>query len=58
MREQLERFSAHPDPQLHGLIIPSEIEAACWRADQLRHAGLLPHPDEDGPYPPYPWPLV
>jgi len=58
MREQLERFSAHPDPQLHGLIIPSEIEAACWRADQLRHAGSLPHPDEDGPYPPYPWPLV
>ena len=28
------------------------------RADDLLTMASLPFPDEDGPYPPYPWPLV
>ena len=58
LAESIRHFADHPDPQLHGLISRSEIEATCWRATTLVESGSLPAPDEDGPYPPYPWPLV
>ena len=47
-----------PPAELVDLISRSEIEALRWRAGALVEAGVLPEPDEDAPWPPYPWPLV
>jgi uncharacterized repeat protein (TIGR03843 family) len=46
-----------PDELLELLERP-EIEALRWRAGHLLDEGALPQPDEDAPWPPYPWPLV
>jgi uncharacterized repeat protein (TIGR03843 family) len=43
---------------LDELLSDQEIRATLERAAQLLDAGILPSPDEDRPYPPYPWPLV
>ncbi len=54
----LRRLLDQPPPELEGLLSDEEIEVTAWRAQVLLETGVLPHPDEDGPYPPYPWPLV
>ena len=57
----LERARAIADGDidvLRGLLAPEEVEATRRRARQLADAGVLPHPDEDGIYPPWPWPIV
>jgi len=56
--EKLEELSVAPPVELIELLDPREITAMVRRARQLCEAGTLPFPDEDGPYPPYPWPLV
>jgi len=59
--ELLERLAAlreAPPTALTALLSAGEIAAIVARTDALLAAGTLPFPDEDGPYPPYPWPLV
>jgi hypothetical protein len=58
LREGLEQLLAEPPRELELLLAPGEIAATLVRAAGLLAEGLLPHPDEDRPYPPYPWPLV
>jgi len=43
---------------LDELLSDDEITATRDRAARLLHDGVLPEPDDDRPYPPYPWPLV
>ena len=49
---------AAPPPALAELLDPIELAITLSRAQELLDAGVLPAPDEDGPYPPYPWPLI
>ncbi|HMD44566.1 MAG TPA: SCO1664 family protein [Acidimicrobiales bacterium] len=46
-----------PD-RLARLLERHEIEAMTDRAAALADSGCLPEPDDDGHWPPYPWPLV
>ena len=43
---------------LRDLLTPDELSITLERASLLLEVGTLPHPDEDLPYPPYPWPLI
>ena len=43
---------------LERLLDAGEIEATRARIRDLLAAGVLPMPDEEGAYPPYPWPPV
>jgi uncharacterized repeat protein (TIGR03843 family) len=43
---------------LAGLLDPDEQRALLERAGVLAAEGRLPLPDQDGDWPPYPWPLV
>ncbi len=43
---------------LRTLISDEEVEATLERAAWLLEQGVLPTPDEDLEWPPYPWPLV
>lgn len=57
----LERLAAVADGgvgQLRGLLAAEEVAATQRRARDLVEAGVLPEPDEDAPYPPWPWPIV
>ena len=54
----LVRLVDEPPDELNELLSRTEIEAMRWRAGALVEAGMLPEPDEDAPWPPYPWPLV
>ena len=56
--EGLRRLLAELPEGLELLLSPAEVEATLERAGELLEAGELPHPDEDRPYPPYPWPLI
>jgi uncharacterized repeat protein (TIGR03843 family) len=47
-----------PDHVLLDWILPEEMDAVRARATRLLAAGEYPFPDEDGDYPPYPWPLI
>ncbi len=39
-------------------LSPAEVALTLDRADALARSGRFPLPDEDRPWPPYPWPLV
>ena len=54
----LTRLVDEPPAELVELLSPSEVEALRWRAGALVDAGQLPEPDDDAPWPPYPWPLI
>jgi uncharacterized repeat protein (TIGR03843 family) len=43
---------------LSGLLDRGEVAGVIERASALLDAGALPVPDDDGHWPPYPWPLV
>ncbi len=46
-----------PD-ELESLLRPEEVDSLMRRVEELLAAGSLPIPDEDGNWPPYPWPLI
>ena len=51
--------AAKVDNSLFGdLLTSGEVESIRWRAQNLLDMGAFPEPDEDGEWPPYPWPLV
>jgi uncharacterized repeat protein (TIGR03843 family) len=43
---------------LRGLLDADEVAATRRRAAGLADTGVLPEPDEDGRWPPWPWPIV
>jgi hypothetical protein len=58
VRAGLDQLLGRVPEGMHELLSPDEIEQTLRRARQLLDDGMLPHPDEDRPFPPYPWPLV
>jgi hypothetical protein len=54
----LENISRNLPRELEQLLSPAEIGCLVSRITDLVEAGELPYPNEDGPYPPYPWPLI
>ena len=56
--EALKSLSGKLPDELATLLSPAEIGCLVSRITDLVEAGELPYPDEDGPYPPYPWPLI
>ena len=56
--ERLERFITEPPQALRDLLLPFEVDRTIERAQHLLAEKALPLPDEVGPYPPYPWPLI
>lgn len=44
--------------ELSDLVAPLEVAMTVQRAHELLEKGVLPFPDEDAPWPPYPWPLI
>jgi hypothetical protein len=47
-----------PPARLRELLAPSEVAALVDRLSWLLHLQALPELVDDGPWPPYPWPLV
>ena len=58
LAELAERAAASELVDLAPWLSPAEIARTRARAAALAHLGRFPTPDEDGPFPPYPWPLV
>lgn len=59
LEELLDQGPRGPVMRRLGLLLaPDECEAVLERAAALAAAGTLPEPDQDGDWPPYPWPLV
>jgi uncharacterized repeat protein (TIGR03843 family) len=58
LRERLRRFGEGEIGELANWLDADELALTMWRADVLAEAGVLPRPDEDRDWPPYPWPLV
>jgi uncharacterized repeat protein (TIGR03843 family) len=58
LADQLTRVAEALPKPLGELLSPAELGALRSRAGELLEAGTLPHPDEEGDYPPYPWPLI
>ncbi len=58
VRAGLERLLVEVPPALIDLLSEAEVTATQRRARDLLELGALPEPDEDAPYPPYPWPLI
>ena len=56
--EQLERFASGNGGELAQYLTPSEIALTQHRAKVLVDTRRYPAPNEDGDWPPYPWPLV
>lgn len=54
----LERLCSEVPASLFNLLSATEIETTIERAQTLLTFGELPSPNEDAPYPPYPWPLI
>ena len=55
----LEHLASKGLPEnLHHLLSDEELEATMARVNDLAAAGELPIPNEEGHWPPYPWPLI
>jgi hypothetical protein len=57
----LERIGRLANGETGGLpewLSPEELALTMARADELCRHGVLPSPDDDRDWPPYPWPLV
>ncbi len=59
VKATLEHLATHGLPEiLDHLLHEDEVEATMARVTGLRLAGELPIPNEEGHWPPYPWPLI
>jgi uncharacterized repeat protein (TIGR03843 family) len=58
LRSRLEAFASGDVGDLATWITPDELAHTCRRAGELADVGILPEPDSDREWPPYPWPLV
>jgi uncharacterized repeat protein (TIGR03843 family) len=58
LRDRLRAVADGDVEVLRGLLDPEEVAATQRRAAQLAMDGALPMPDEEGRYPPWPWPIV
>jgi uncharacterized repeat protein (TIGR03843 family) len=58
VRAGIERLLIEVPASLLDLLSGAEVDATLHRARTLLELGELPVPDEDAPYPPYPWPLI
>jgi len=58
LRERLERFAMGETGDLAHWLHESELALAQWRAHDLVERASYPLPDDDAPWPPYPWPLI
>ncbi len=58
LRAGIARVATIVPEGLDELLSEDEIVATMRRARLLLDDGVLPAPDDDRPYPPYPWPLV
>jgi hypothetical protein len=57
--EALRRYAGSgPPPALCDLLTAQEVDALGDRVDWLLRYGVLPELDDDGAWPPYPWPLI
>ncbi len=56
--ERVERFTRDGPGRLANLLSASEVDFVVRRARDLAVAGHYPMPDEEAPWPPYPWPLI
>jgi len=56
--ERLDAVARGDVEVLRGLLAPEEVAATQRRARELVIAGVLPEPNEEGHYPPWPWPIV
>jgi uncharacterized repeat protein (TIGR03843 family) len=56
--DKLREANANLPYALSLLLSPAELGMLRSRIDVLLEQRVLPHPDEDADYPPYPWPLV
>ena len=58
LKEKLTRFANGEVGNLGQWLSPIELAMTQMRAGELAEFGVLPHPDENRDWPPYPWPLV
>jgi hypothetical protein len=58
LRERLERFAGGETGELAQYLRAGELAIAQLRAQELAAEGRYPVPDEEGDWPPYPWPLI
>jgi uncharacterized repeat protein (TIGR03843 family) len=56
--DRLERFASSDGGALREWLSPTDVAHTLARAQHLATASEYPLPDEDGEWPPYPWPLV
>ena len=55
---ELAKLSTSLPLELQELLSPAEIGSLVTRIQDLVELASLPFPNEDGDYPPYPWPLI
>jgi hypothetical protein len=58
LRGRLERFGFGETGDLAQYLSPGELAIAQLRAQELAECGVLPLPDAESDWPPYPWPLI
>jgi uncharacterized repeat protein (TIGR03843 family) len=58
LRGRLEHFAHGETGALAQYLSPSELAIAQYRAHELAECGVLPEPDGESDWPPYPWPLI
>ena len=58
LRDGLERLANGGGDRLGPWLDEDEVTATCRRAQELLDGGVLPAPDEERDWPPYPWPLI
>ena len=56
--ERLDLFASGDVGELAQWLSPQELALTRFRAGELVRHGVLPTPDDDREWPPYPWPLV
>jgi hypothetical protein len=58
LRDRLARFGHGESGELAQYLSAGELARAQLRAQDLAELGVLPLPDDESDWPPYPWPLI